>query len=294
MSQTISSPKGPLLFKLTNDYMFRAVFQQNQKVLKALIAALLHLDISKINSIKILNPIVLGEDINAKTVVLDLLIRFNDDRIINIEMQVSHYDYWTARSIYYLCKAYTSQLERGKNYEQLLPVIHVGICDFTPPGLPEEFYGIYSLRNERNFELYSSQIQLNVLNLTQMNKALPGDADLLKWAQLFKASSWEELQTLSSNDQNFMEVCDTMYALSQDEKIRLQCFARERYEHDMASAIYAGEQRGMQKGLLARQAELDALTQTLNITINSAIAALRAKDLSDEEIRTILHLDKLP
>lgn len=197
-----------------------------------------------------------------------------------------YYDYWTARSIYYLCKAYTNQLERGENYEQLLPVIHVGICDFTPIGLPEEFYGIYSLRNERNFELYSSQIQLNVLNLTQMNKALPGDTDILKWAKLFKASSWEELQTLSSNDQNFMEVRDTMYALSQDEKIKLQCFARERYEHDMASAIYAGEKKGFQ----ARQAEIDALTQTLN----NAIAALRAKDLSDEEIRTVLHLDKLP
>lgn len=52
-----------------------------------------------------------------------------------------------------------------------------------------------------------------------MDKAQPEDAEILKWAKLFKASTWEELLALADENDIFMEVCDTMYALSQDATI---------------------------------------------------------------------------
>ena len=58
---------GKLTIPMTNDYLFRALLQQNNKVLTGLIASLLHLPPSEITSVEITNPIVLGESTNDKT-----------------------------------------------------------------------------------------------------------------------------------------------------------------------------------------------------------------------------------
>ena len=39
---------GPVTIPMTNDYLFRALLQRNNKVLKALICSLLHLNISEV------------------------------------------------------------------------------------------------------------------------------------------------------------------------------------------------------------------------------------------------------
>ena len=54
---------GPIAYNMTNDYMFRAILQKNEFVLRGLIGALLHLDQADIKSVEITNPIILGEQI---------------------------------------------------------------------------------------------------------------------------------------------------------------------------------------------------------------------------------------
>ena len=90
-SSILDQATGPVSFKLTNDYLFRAVMQKNQKVLKGLVCALLHLQASEVSSFELRNPIVLGEQIDAKTFIFDLRIQLNGNRLINIELQVTNY-----------------------------------------------------------------------------------------------------------------------------------------------------------------------------------------------------------
>lgn len=52
---------GPLPVKLTNDYLFRALLQTNEHVLKGLTASLLHLNIGDIHSIRITIPLFLAK-----------------------------------------------------------------------------------------------------------------------------------------------------------------------------------------------------------------------------------------
>lgn len=47
---------GKIPYNMTNDYMFRAVLQSNNKVLRALICSLLHLAESEVNAVEITNP----------------------------------------------------------------------------------------------------------------------------------------------------------------------------------------------------------------------------------------------
>ena len=87
-STLLQNATGPIEYKLTNDYLFRAVFQKNTHVLKGLICSLLNLKEAEIQSVEIQNPIKLGESFEEKDIILDLNILLNNAQRLNIEMQV--------------------------------------------------------------------------------------------------------------------------------------------------------------------------------------------------------------
>lgn len=88
---SFQNASGPLAFNMTNDYMFRAVLQSNNKVLTGLICSLLHLDESDISSVTITNPIVLGESITDKEFRLDINVSLNDHSIIINKIPISEF-----------------------------------------------------------------------------------------------------------------------------------------------------------------------------------------------------------
>ena len=63
---------GEIEYNMTNDYMFRALFQKNNRALKGLLSALLHVRPDEILSVEITNPIVIGETIQDKEFRLDI------------------------------------------------------------------------------------------------------------------------------------------------------------------------------------------------------------------------------
>ncbi|MCM1179250.1 MAG: Rpn family recombination-promoting nuclease/putative transposase [Clostridium sp.] len=254
----LNLPSGKLPYTLTNDYMFRSVFQKNQNALKGLLCALLGLTRGSIREVTILNPIILGETIDEKTCVLDLHLRLNHNEFINIEMQVNDFGDWPERSITYLCRTF-DQLQKGDIYSNIHATIHIGIVDFNLPGLTPEFYSEYKLMNVKNHEIYSDKLSLRMLNLKSMedDSIEKKPDDLYFWARLFKATTWEELKMLAMKNSDIKDTVVTLHELTDDEKIKLQCEARERYERDMASAIAKGKREGMETGL--REGEKQAL-----------------------------------
>ena len=53
---------------------------------------------------------------------------------------------------------------------------------------------------------------------------------------------------LAEKSETIKEAAATVKKLNADEKIILQCEAREKYERDMLSAIHTGEKRGEKRG----------------------------------------------
>lgn len=224
------SASGPLTIPLTNDYLFRALLQLNNNVLKALISALLGLPLSAIQSAVINNPIILGEAINEKTFFLDIVITLNDSTLVNLEMQVINEHNWPERSLSYLCRTFDN-LNSGDSYLSVKPAFQIGLLDFTLfPEYPE-FYSTYQFMNAKNHTIYSDKLYLSVLNLTRIDLATEEDKarGLDHWAALFKATTWEELKMLAKQNPFIDEASATIYQLSQEEKIRWQCAAREDY-----------------------------------------------------------------
>ena len=267
-----SLPTGKIKYGLTNDYMFRAVFQENKKALEGLLYALLALPEGSIAAIDIENPIELGKVINDKTCILDLKIMLNDKQLLNIEMQVTDYGNWPERSLTYLCRAF-DHLKGGEDYSMVRPTMHIGIIDFDLPGLSPEFYAEYMLLNTKNGEVYSDKFRLRVLNLNQINH-VPEDYknSLYHWAKLFKATTWEEIKMLSEKNDYMGETIVTMHQMTEDEKIAAECAARERYERDTLS-IY-------RKGLREGRAETEAIIAEKDKSLAEKDKSLAEKDKS--------------
>lgn len=238
---------GPLRFTFTNAYLFVAVLQRNQEALCNLIAAFLHIRREDIRSVKIQNPIILGQALDKKDCVLDLLILLNDDTNINLEMQVRNEGNWDDRSVYYLAQK-LCDLESGEDYHALKRVFQIGILDFNFPDGNEEFYQEYALMNKKTHRIYSDKIALNVLCLPQIENATEEDraSGLYKWAKIFKATTWEEMKALAQDNKTFQDTVVTLAQLSEDEKIRQQCQRWEKYERDRVSAINYGKLQGKQ------------------------------------------------
>ena len=278
-------------YGLKNDYMFHAVLQKNEEVLRNLLATLLEMDEADIVDCHLENPIELGKEIEGKECILDVKLTLNNAKIINIELQVYKQTYWVERSLLYWARAFDS-LKSGEDYSKLLPTYHIGILDFTLFEDHPKFMAQYQIMDVEDQFLYSDKLCIKVLDLTQLEEAQKQsnvNKKLLKWASIFKAETLEELEQLANGEEVFEKMVVTMKKLSEDEKIRMQCEAREDYERCLLSEFNAGkregeeigEQRGEKRGRIAGKAE--ALTELIN-------NLMETQHISEEEAKKMLKL----
>ena len=225
---TYMGASGVISYNMTNNYMFRYILQKNKKVLKGLICSLLHLSPDHVVKVEITNPINLSGNISGKEFILDINVMLNDNRQINLEMQVANEYNWPERSLSYLCRSF-DQLYRGQKYEEVLPVIHIGFLDFTLHPQEPEFYATYQMLNVENHLVYSDKFTLSVVNLNQIELATEEDKSykIDYWARVFKAKTWEEIKMLAKDNEYLQEAAESLYVANADEIVRQQCRARE-------------------------------------------------------------------
>ena len=234
---------GRIPYNMTNDYMFRAVFQSSNKALRGLICSLLHLADSEVTSVEITNPILLGDSIDDKEFRLDIQLLLNDRTRINLEMQIANRLNWPNRSVMYLCRSY-DQLNRGQDYKDAGPAVHIGLLDYTLFEERPEFYAAYKLINIKNHQVYNDDLTLYVADLTRIDLATEEDRryHIDSWARLMKASTWEELRMTASEDEALYEAAKALYYTCSDEEIRIRCLEREEYYQDLRNYERAIEQ----------------------------------------------------
>ncbi len=275
ISQT--SPSELLRYTMTNDYMFRAVFQKSNRSLRHLLSALLDIPYGEILSCEITNPIILGQSIDEKTCVLDILVLLNQNRLINLEMQVGNLHNWPNRSLFYLSRLFCN-IEQGQDYSQIKPSLHIGILSQCPFPDVKEFYSEYLMTNPSNLHIFSRNFSLRMLNLSQLDHMPKTDqeTDLARWARLFKATTWEEIRMLAEKSDDIKEAAGYLRELNEEEKIRLQCEGRERYYMDMSCARNEGREEGREEGRKEGQAQSEALMFAL---INAMTEDHRLEDI---------------
>lgn len=249
--------RGVIEYKMTNNYMFRFILQKNQKVLKGLIAALLHLNPIEMKKVEIRNPINLAGNVSGKEFILDIEVMLNDDTLINLEMQVANEHNWSERSLSYACRSFDN-LYQGQKYEEAIKVIHIGFLEFTLFEDVPEFYSEYKMVNVKNHRVYSDKFILRVIDLNKIELATNEDKafQIDYWARLFKAKTWEELKMLAKDNDYLQEAAESLYIANADEIVRQQCRAREdaeRRERTLVRDLRIAEEKLAKKDEMIRE-----------------------------------------
>ena len=260
---------GQIDYGMTNDYMFRAVLQTNEDILKALVCSVFHLKESEVSEIEIMNPIELGRTIDSKSFGLDIKLILDNRKVVNLEMQVENEHNWPERSLGYLCRSFDN-LNRGMDYEEVKPTVHIGFLDFTLFREYPEFHATYMLLNIKNHNIYSSKFMLKVIELNHIELATEEDKEfgIDRFARIFKAKTWEELRMCAENEETLTKIAKVIYDYNSDFAIRDQCEAREAYYarekyRKQKMAEYEAEIAADKKQLAAKDEEIARLKALL-------------------------------
>ena len=255
-------PSGKIPYTLQNDLMFHKVMHHSEKALTFLISAVKGIPMETIRSVKLLNPV--DYDVfDSKELILDVLVELNNLELLDIELQIYTDTDWIMRSLLYLGRTFDS-IGFGDAYNLLKPTTLVCIMGYTLFPDTAEFYACYELRNKRNGLPYTSNFQLNVLDLTQVELATQDDIShgLKDWADLFNAETWEELYTLTRKNDVFKEVYEIMRALNTIPQEKTLFEARRRWLEVHNSVISNLEKAQAERD--AANAERDAALSSLH------------------------------
>jgi len=158
----------------TVDCVFKALLgsEQNKNLLIDFLNAVIEpAPKCRIAAVDILNPYNEKEFLSDKLLIVDIKARDEAGRIYQVEIQVSTYGALDARMAYGLCDLYASQLDEGRNYGQLKPVIAIWVI---PGGflraLPS-FHHHFQLYDSKHNVLLHDHLSLHVLELEKWNKA---------------------------------------------------------------------------------------------------------------------------
>lgn len=231
-------------YGMSNDYAFKATLQECEDVLRNLVAALLNINEDDIVSCTIENPIVLGETVGSKDCVLDIRLSLNGDKNINIELQMRKEDYWPERSLLYWARTY------------------------------DDLYSEYKILNTKTGALYSDKFCAKVLNLKNINNPCDVGPRVVKWAKIFKAKTWNELEQIAGSEEVFKNMVFELKKLSEDEKIQQQMRARADYESRIATARSAGRREGIEemiKSALANGKTPEMIAEFVNIPLQKVL-----------------------
>lgn len=191
---------------------------RNEEVRRHFISDVLGIPLKDIKSVRLENSFLSKRSQKEKQCILDVRMLLNDDRRINVELQIRRLAYWDKRGLYYLAKMYTDGLHSGQSYEQLKKCIVIDILDFPGDRHPG-YHKIYRLRDEDG-RLYSDQFEVHIIEL---NKELTGGR-LDDWIRLLQIGSREELENMHSGNAGVAR------AIEEVRTMNLRRYLKARYE----------------------------------------------------------------
>jgi len=263
-----------------NDYVFKRLFAESPELLLALINDL-RPDLPVITAVEVLNPTIEASELSGKYIILDVLARDADGHQYNVEMQVRRYNAWGQRSLYYLARMLSDQLDAGRDYRQLKAAVGIHLLDFDLFNADEkqqqQALWRFEMRDETQPEVkLGNELQLNIIELRKADRLAHENDTLHDWITFFE--HWQEDARMATIDHTpIKQAVNRIRQLSADEEAKRLAFVRERALHDEASLMYDAREEGREEGRLKEKRD----------TARNMIAL---SSLTDEEIATITGL----
>jgi len=256
-----SSTLGP-----TNDIIFKLLFgsEKRKRVLISLLTSILKPS-RPIVDVTIKNPIGELTDLNDKTIVMDVLVKLDDESLVDVEMQARRTHAFNNRVMYYSSRTFGQQLVRGGQYDTLKPVAIIVIADYVEPKVPR-LLSTYTMREEHTGERFDSVLAVHMVQLPRIYGPLApdekADASLQRWAKFLGTKSESERAKVAKEDEVIAEARAVLDELLANEEVRRLAYERETqavcYAIEVGGAHAAGKAEGMAVGKEEGRAEGEA------------------------------------
>ena len=270
------------------DFCFKELME-DAEVRRGFTAAVLHIPPEEIAETVLLPTSLRKKYEEDKLGILDVCVLLNNSTQIDIEIQVSPFPLWPERSLFYLAKMFTDQIEKGEGYERLEKCVHVGILDFILFGEDEEYYSCFHISEDLRNRLYTDKLEVHILELPKLKKNDYPETELLNWAKFMNAERQEEFEEMAEKDKYIEKAYEALKNISADDEKRLEYEAREKALRDhnylMKSNWEAGEKIGISKGMEQGESRVNRLVQML--IANSRTEEIE-KAVSDREYQQAL------
>lgn len=231
----------------TVDFCFKELMQ-DEKVRKGLIAALLNVSPTEVESTTLMPTILRKRYPEDKYGILDVRVELKNGVQIDLEMQVESYEFWSNRSVYYVSKMYTEQIKEGEDYDKLQKCIQVGILCF-PLFEDNKCYRRIALCDTESGEEYTDLIEMHVLELSKLPPEQKNETDIIKWMRFFGGTCEEDFKKMAEKDEYIGEAYETLKNMSEDEIKRMEYEARQKAIRDYNSYMHSAERRGVKRGI---------------------------------------------
>ena len=168
----------------------------------------------------------------------------------DIEVQTSGDSTFRNRALYYWSKLYSSQLENGEEYSQLLPAISMNVLNFTLlPSLPG-YHNFFVITEGRSRQyILTDHLVLHFLELPKIENP-EISRKISRWLLYLKKEGRDDkmLKTLLEDDDDIRLAHERYKQFTNDEDMRRLYLAREKTERDRLYHNNIARREGLKKG----------------------------------------------
>mgnify|MGYP001203750506 FL=1 len=285
---------------LTSDYVFKRIFarEENNSMLKDFLEAILNIHINKV---EVKNPELTPNMADEKLGILDLKLDIDNERVVDVEMQVSNEHNIKERSSTYLSKLAAEQLKAKQNYKELKKIITINILKYNylernsyhsiarmkyEDTNPIEFVNMGYKKEEEDA---TSTFEMHFIELPKFKEKNPDcNTKLEQWLWLIDGSKEEKVKMSALENEEINKTVKELNKLSQNPEEVAKYEEREwsimRYNVEMDTNRELGKEEGRKEGKRDKEIEIVKKLYSLNTPIEKIAEIV---ELSIEEVKKL-------
>ena len=232
------------------DVVFQRLFGElgSEKITKGFVEKILGEKIERVDLSK--NPILRRETVHGKLGVLDVLVEFNANEKINLEMQVAEVNDMPERILYYWSRLYTRGLKKGNQYDRLQRTIVILITEYELKGLEELGYHTEwkIIEEKERKKILTDKLEIHILELNKIRGKEKEEDELLDWLFFIDNPESERVKEAMKENDELQEAKEKLSRMSEEEEMQRIAEWREKALHDEASAMATARKKGLEIG----------------------------------------------
>lgn len=275
---------------LTNDLLFKEAYNnpQNRKALEHLLETYFNYPDGFLKNKLAVNyeSVLEKTKLKDKSIRGDLIVIVDNNLFVNLEMYSTFTKNSLKKSKYYIMRIYSSQLNRGDNYNHIKKVTQINFVDNVKIKINEEVITEHYLLNKE----LSDDFELDIVRLDLINKkGYNLNNKFKRQLKFLSAKSFEERKLIAKGDEILMDLNAWLEEYKSDEGLREFFDAKrwakiEGHAEGYDEGHIEGVEQGIEQGKIENRIEI---AKKMLLETNDLNFISRTTDLSIEDIKKL-------